>query len=275
MIIRNLVFLVIVYTSNSFIQSFLNQNVRLSSPLQAYRKVDVGSEGMYNFGKDIINHELLTAKEEFQLSRQFKLGSQVKAQRDKMSKELGRNVNDDELAVALGLSSKKHIKLIIDRAEKSQRTLVQANMRLVFHLSKYYKMRGLAYPDLIQEGTFGLMKAVNKYDPEKGFRFSTYASWWIKQSVSRAIAEKSRLVRLPVHIHDLMVSMSRIEKQFISQNNRSPSPKELALNMAIPLHKVELLVRCSREMGTTDSDVFKTPKSGNQIEVQVKDRLGM
>jgi len=273
LIIESVIFLAIVNTSNSFIQKSFCKSYQFS-PLQAFRKIDVGTkDGPNNFGKDLVDHELLSAKDEFQLSRQFKLGLQVKVQRDRMSKELGRPVNDDELAVALGLSSKEHINILIDRGKESKRILVKSNMRLVFHLTKYYKTRGLAYPDLIQEGTFGLMKAVDKYDPEKGFRFSTYASWWIKQAVSRAIAEKSRLVRVPVHIHDLMVSMSRIEKIFISQNHRSPSPKELALQLALPLRKVELLVKCSKELGTTDSDVFQFPKTGTQVEVQVKDRL--
>ena len=88
----------------------------------------------------------------------------------------------------------KEIPKLVQRGIDAKQVLVQANMRLVVHIAKYYKYRGEAYPDLIEEGTFGLMKAVDKYDPDKGFRFSTYASWWIKQSVSRAIAEKSRYV---------------------------------------------------------------------------------
>jgi hypothetical protein len=81
-----------------------------------------------------------------------------------------------------------------------------------------------------------------------GFRFSTYASWWIKQSVSRSIAEKSRIVRLPVHIHDMMVSISKVEKHFFSQYNRKPTSEELATRLALPLQKVELLVKCAREV---------------------------
>ena len=119
-----------------------------------------------------------------------------------MSTQLERHVTDDELATALGLASADQVNFLVNRGKDSKKLLVKANMRLVFHICKYYRYRGVAYPDLVQEGTFGLIKAVDKYDPERGFRFSTYASWWIKQSVSRAIAEKSRLVRLPVHIHE-------------------------------------------------------------------------
>lgn len=134
-----------------------------------------------------------------------------------MQTQLERQVTDEELATALGLASADQVNFLVNRGKDSKKLLVKANMRLVFHICKYYRYRGVAYPDLVQEGTFGLIKAVDKYDPERGFRFSTYASWWIKQSVSRAIAEKSRLVRLPVHIHDLMVSLGRAERHFVAQ----------------------------------------------------------
>merc|ERR1719201_1974429 len=133
--------------------------------------------------------------------------------------------------------------MLVQKGADAKTTLVQANMRLVFHIAKYYRYRGVAYPDLVQEGTFGLMKAVEKYDPERGFRFSTYASWWIKQSVSRAIAEKSRIVRLPVHIHDMMVSIARAEKQFMASNSRKPTTQELSERLGLPIQKVELLIK--------------------------------
>lgn len=224
--------------------------------------------------QDLVNHELLTANDEFLLSRQFKLGLQIKAQRKLMTTQLERQVTDDELAAALGLASADQVNFLVNRGKDSKKLLVKANMRLVFHICKYYRYRGVAYPDLVQEGTFGLIKAVDKYDPERGFRFSTYASWWIKQSVSRAIAEKSRLVRLPVHIHDLMVSLGRAERHFVAQNSRKPSPQELAERLALPLPKVELLVRCSQDVSTIDTQVYNSAtKQGSQNEVQVRDRL--
>ena len=112
--------------------------------------------------------------------------SYIESQRDE-------HPTDEDIAKLLHIKIKEIPKLV-QRGIDAKQVLVQANMRLVVHIAKYYKYRGVAYPDLIEEGTFGLMKAVDKYDPDKGFRFSTYASWWIKQSVSRAIAEKSRYV---------------------------------------------------------------------------------
>ena len=239
------------------------------------RRIDVGlGDGVISFAKELTKHNLLTANDEFLLARQYKLGVQIKAHRKVMAEDLGRMVTDDELAAALGLSSPDQVEFLLTKGKDSKKVLVKTNMRLVFHICKYYRYRGVAYPDLVQEGTFGLMKAVDKYDPERGFRFSTYASWWIKQSVSRAIAEKSRIVRLPVHIHDLMVSLGRVERQFIAQNSRKPTPQELAERLALPLQKVELLVKCSQEVNSIDCNVYDDagkPVSNN--EVQVKDRL--
>ena len=238
------------------------------------RKIDIGAGDGVAFGKEMAKHSLLAANEEFLLARQYKLGVQIKAQRKLMTDELGRPVADDELAAALGLSSADQVEYLLTKGKDSKRVLVKANMRLVFHISKYYKNRGCAYPDLIQEGTFGLMKAVDKYDPDRGFRFSTYASWWIKQSVSRAIAEKSRIVRLPVHIHDLMISMSRVERTFWAQHNRKPSTEELAERLALPVHKVELLVKSARDVNSIDANVYETSSKGpSNNDVQVKDRL--
>ena len=114
--------------------------------------MDVGVGQHNNYGKDLLDHELLTANDEFQLSRQYKLGLQVKAQRKIMSTKLGREITDTELAKALGLSSVDHVDVLINRGKESKRLLIKANMRLVFHICRYYKLRGVAHPDLIQEG---------------------------------------------------------------------------------------------------------------------------
>ena len=122
--------------------------------------MDVGTgEGVTNFGRDLLNHELLSASDEFQLSRQFKLGLQVKAHRKVMAAKFEREISDEELSHALGLSSKEHVNVLIDRGKESKRALVKANMRLVFHISKYYRFRGVAYPDLVQEGEYLTLRA--------------------------------------------------------------------------------------------------------------------
>ena len=220
-----------------------------------------------------MKHDLLTASDEIALARRYRVGLHIEQAGTAMSTNLGRKATDEEIGAALEIDPKK-VSFLTERGTNAKSTLVRANMRLVFHMAKYYRFRGLSYPDLVQEGTFGLMKAVDRYDPDRGFRFSTYASWWIKQSVSRAIAEKSRIVRLPVHIHDLMVSMSRAERQFAIANNRKPTPAELAERLALPVQKVELLKRCGRDVNSMDENIYNNnAKGAGGNEVQVKDRL--
>lgn len=230
-------------------------------------------DGAVNLPKEVTKHDLLTAEDEVALSKQHKIYMHVEAQRSAMSTELGREVTNMELAKALEITD-DHLMQLIEKGGIAKQVLVQANMRLIFHIAKYYRARGVAYPDLVQEGTFGLMKAVDKYDPERGFRFSTYASWWIKQAVSRAIAEKSRLVRLPVHIHDLVSSVLRIEKQFSIQYNRKPTTEELAEQLALPLSKVQLLLKCARVVTTIDDSLYSNRgKMKMNNEVQFRDQL--
>jgi RNA polymerase sigma factor (sigma-70 family) len=252
----------------------IERNNRLSSTrlFANPRKIDVGGDGT-GFAKELLKHTLLNASDEFDLSKQYKLGAHIRATRTSMEAELGRLPTDAEVANTFKISEAK-VKILVDNSEAAKKILVRANMRLVFHISRYYRYRGVSYPDLVQEGTFGLIKAVDKYDPDKGFRFSTYASWWIKQSVSRAIAEKSRIVRLPVHIHDMMVSISKVERQFMSSHGRKPTSQELAERLALPIQKVELLIKCARDVNSIDQDIFQNRgKMSSGGEVQVKDRI--
>lgn len=228
------------------------------------RKLDIGN--LEGAPKELMHHGLLTAADELSLSRHYKIAVHIESQREKYPTDL-------DIATLLQIRE-KDVRPLVERGEEAKRVLVRANMRLVVHIAKYYKYRGVAYPDLVEEGTFGLMKAVDKYDPERGFRFSTYASWWIKQSVSRAIAEKSRIVRLPVHIHDMMVSVARAEKNFAAQYQRKPTTEELAEKLALPIQKVELLLKSSRNVNSMDADAFSTQGKGLVgDQIQVKDRL--
>lgn len=221
----------------------------------------------------MIKQDLLSADDETSLSRQYRLSVHIQAQTSLMSSERGRPISNSEVAEALGISSEQ-IPVLINKGEVARNTLVGANMRLVFHIAKYYRYRGVAYPDLVQEGTFGLIRAIEKFNPEKGFRFSTYASWWIKQSISRAIAEKSRIVRLPVHIHDMMVSVTKAQKDFASAHSRKPTPQELSEQLCLPLEKVELIVKCARDVKSMDETLYASRgMMSTDKEVLVKENI--
>ena len=134
------------------------------------------------------------------------------------------------------LSADEEIKLanrIAEGDQSAKNELVEANLRLVVSLARHYQGCGLSYQDLIQEGNIGLIKAAEKFDVSKGFRFSTYASWWIKQALSRAIADQSRTIRIPVHMTENINKFKKTERELLSQLNREPKIKEIADAMGI------------------------------------------
>jgi RNA polymerase primary sigma factor len=133
------------------------------------------------------------------------------------------------------------------QARLAKRELIQANLRLVISIAKKYMHRGMSFSDLIQEGNLGLMKAVDKFEYRRGFKFSTYATWWIRQAVTRAIADQARTIRLPVHINELMNKMNRISRDILQQTGRAATAEEIAGRMEIPEEKVRKALKIAKE----------------------------
>ena len=131
--------------------------------------------------------------------------------------------------------------------EQARRALSEANLRLVVSVAKRYVGRGLPFLDLIQEGNLGLMKAAEKFEPERGFKFSTYATWWIRQAITRAIADQARTIRIPVHMVETINKVIRVSRQLLQELGHDPSPEEIAEEMNMPVDKVREILKIAQE----------------------------
>ena len=143
--------------------------------------------------------------------------------------------------------SEKMIRVMEEGDEEAKKELAEANLRLVVSIAKRYVGRGMLFLDLIQEGNLGLIKAVEKFDYHKGYKFSTYATWWIRQAITRAIADQARTIRIPVHMVETINKLIRVSRQLLQELGREPLPEEIAKEMDMPVERVREILKISQE----------------------------
>ncbi len=203
--------------------------------------------------KEIGQVPLLTAEEEVKLAKQMEKGRRAR-------RRLARGGVTEE--------NRKRLERLVEEGKAAQEHLVKANSRLVVSVAKKYIGRGVPFLDLIQEGNIGLIRAVNKFDYRRGYKFSTYATWWIRQAVTRAIADQGRTIRVPVHMYEQINKLTRASRKLVQELGREPTIEEIAEELDVPLRKVERIMRVAQRPLSLETPVGEEEDSylGDFIE---------
>lgn len=195
--------------------------------------------------KEIGKVPLLSADEEIELAQKMEAGS-VAVEKIPLLKERLAETGDEQEKEEIQADIKA-LQLDVDRGSDAKKRLAEANLRLVVSIAKRYVGRGMLFLDLIQEGNLGLIKAVEKFDYRKGYKFSTYATWWIRQAITRAIADQARTIRIPVHMVETINKLIRVSRQLLQELGREPTPEEIAEEMKMPVERVREILKISQE----------------------------
>ena len=207
-------------------------------------KVYGGDDSMKWYLKNIGKQRLLTPEEVNALARRIQQLVRWMNAREELESQMERSVTDTEVATHLGLEGgAPEYRREFKRMQSAKQLIVSANLRLVVSIAKKYINQGMTLQDLIQEGSMGLIKAAEKFDPERGFRLSTYATWWIRQAITRSIADHSRTIRLPVHMHDAINQQRRARHELHTTLGRAPTDHEVAEHLGITVEKVQFADR--------------------------------
>ena len=208
--------------------------------------------------KEIGKVDLLTPEKEVELAQAMGRGNEARAQLEEMEQA-------DEAAPQ---PVRDELETLIRQGKQAEQELAEANLRLVVSIAKRYVGRGMLFLDLIQEGNLGLIKAVEKFDYTKGYKFSTYATWWIRQAITRAIADQARTIRIPVHMVETINKVIRVNRQLLQELGHDPTPDETAAEMGMPVEKVREILKIAQEPVSLETPIGEEEDShlGDFIE---------
>ena len=205
---------------------------------------DVSDDSVRLYLREIGKIPLLNAEEELELAQKIVANSEELA-------EVAAKLKEEDLSS----SERQKLEAKSAKLSKPKDKMAEANMRLVVSIAKRYSGRGLDFLDLIQEGNTGLLRAVEKFDPDKGFKFSTYATWWIRQAITRAIADQARVIRIPVHMVETINKLLRTQRRMTQELNREPTIEELAKELEMEPEKVEYVIKIKQDIQSLDAGV--------------------
>ena len=195
--------------------------------------------------KEIGKVPLLSAEEEIELAKKMEAGAVAEEKISLLKTRMQESEDDaekEEIKAEI-----KELQKEVDWGDDAKKRLAEANLRLVVSIAKRYVGRGMLFLDLIQEGNLGLIKAVEKFDYRKGYKFSTYATWWIRQAITRAIADQARTIRIPVHMVETINKLIRVSRQLLQELGREPTPEEIAAELDMPVDRVREILKISQE----------------------------
>jgi RNA polymerase primary sigma factor len=229
---------------------------RASEPAQTQTTAEYfngsAEDPVHTYLKEIGKVPLLGAELEVEMARRIQAGNDAAARLAAHEEAEAAGGPSDQL-----LSPEQHFsdRRAVHKGEQAKEALIEANLRLVVSIAKRYRNRGLAFLDLIQEGNLGLMRAVDKFDYEKGFKFSTYATWWIRQAITRAIADQARTIRIPVHMVETINKVVWAQRQLLQELGREPTSEEVSQRVEFPIERVREIQRLSLDTVSLEQPV--------------------
>jgi len=237
----------------------LNSNFKMNDPVRMYLK-EIGRVELLSFKEEIeLSKKAERAEVASEITNQRKkdgeITDDIKERIDYLINEKGESTTGNEMLEGILDLDEIQIKAILSEGEVAKKKLVEANLRLVVSIAKRHVGRGMMFLDLIQEGNMGLMRAVEKFDYRKGFKFSTYATWWIRQAITRAIADQARTIRIPVHMVETINKLIRVHRQLIQELGREPTPEEMSKTLDMPPEKIREIMKAAQEPVSLEAPV--------------------